>query len=76
MRFILHSKRNTHNVIDLFLKNPAGTIVASSTTTNGIFEKVKYVSSAVDQGVWQIEMRGRNVQTSSQPVYIAAYLIP
>lgn len=66
-----------HNDIDLFLLNPSGTVVKSSLTANGVFEKVKHVGSPnVDSGVWQIQIRGTSVPVLNQKVYVAAYLIP
>ncbi len=74
-------EESVHSDIDLILLTPAGVPVESSTTTNGVFEKVKRVGAPyIGSGVWQIQIRRNNHSQDNkigfQTVYVAAYLVP
>ena len=60
---------STHNDIDVHLINPSGITVASSTTANGVFEKVS--SNWPVAGTWKIRIQGYSV-TGTQTVFYAA----
>lgn len=66
------SAGQAHNNIDLRLLNPSSAIVASSTGTPSIFEKVNQTSTtSLATGTWRVRINGTNVQTSPQTVYWA-----
>lgn len=56
-----------HNNIDLRLVDPSGTIVATSSSVNSVFEKVEYPGS-LSYGLWKIRITGATV-TGTQDVY-------
>jgi hypothetical protein len=58
----------SHNDVDLQLINPSGTVVSSSVTVNGVFEKVS--ASAPAAGVWKMRVKGYSV-TGTQTVFWA-----
>lgn len=49
----------THNDVDLQLVNPSGVIVATSTSVDGVFEKVSAAAPAA--GTWKLRINGYRV---------------
>jgi serine protease AprX len=60
-----------HNDVDLFLKNPSGVQVASSTGSNTIFEKARATTNLA-AGTWTIRLTPYSV-TGCQSVWWAIY---
>lgn len=60
----------THNNIDVRLRNPSGTTVASSLSVNSVFEKLRYTSFPLTNGGWTARFTGTSV-SGTQKVYYA-----
>src|SRR5690606_19589748 len=60
-----------HNDVDLRLVNPSGSVVASSTSVDSVFEKVREDTSQL--GTWKVRLTGYSV-TGTQPVYWTALI--
>ncbi|RBQ19734.1 hypothetical protein DP939_13490 [Spongiactinospora rosea] len=64
-----------HNDIDLYLVDPSGIVRASSTSIASVFERCR-ASAPVAPGIWQVRVRGYNVPSGPQTVYVAAWTPP
>jgi hypothetical protein len=61
-----------HNDIDLSLIDPTGATRASSVSINSVFERCR-VTAPTAQGVWKVRIRGYNVPSGPQTVYVSGH---
>jgi len=64
-------KNQTHNQLYLALVSPSGTVSATSTRANSVFQKVRK-TGAIASGTWTLRITGADIH-SSQKVYYAAF---
>jgi serine protease AprX len=65
-----------HNDIDLYLLDPSGATVASSTAVPGVFERARVTGAPLASGAWTLRIHGFSVPGGSQTVYWAAHAAP
>lgn len=60
----------SHNNIDVQLRNPSGTTVASSSSVNSVYEKLRYTGAPLTNGGWTARFTGTSV-SGTQTIYYA-----
>jgi len=65
------SASQAHNDINLYLVDPSGVELASSTSDVSVFERAR-VSMSLTAGTWKLRIRAQNVPAGPQTVYWAA----